>query len=280
MLGCADALTETAGSKTKVNRDDIDRSSADPNQLRKAQQIWVSLVTLCKGVAFDIVNAVESARVAWAKLVQHYQANELEERRRLSIDFYMVKIELGEHPRTFLLRVAQMAKELERVDQPVDPKGINVILSGLSPQYDADVRVLESSSDWSTREWIERAVINQYERLECDKSASGNRAMLFARGHRRNDNPPSDAPFAPAQDTLPCNATNPRSPAVRRSRSNVRGRENMAETAEAAEMATEEAAIVEAEAVKIAAEAAVSKIKVARISNPAIRPLAPTAISN
>ena len=44
-------------------------------------------------------------------------------------------------------------------------------------------------------------------------------------------------------------------------------------------MAAEGAAIVEAEAVKIAAGAAISKTKVARIPNPAIRPLAPTAIS-
>ena len=46
-----------------------------------------------------------------------------------------------------------------------------------------------------------------------------------------------------------------------------------------AEMAAEGAAIVELEAVKIAAGMAEGKIKVARIPNPAIRPLAPTAIS-
>ena len=44
-------------------------------------------------------------------------------------------------------------------------------------------------------------------------------------------------------------------------------------------MAAEGVAIVEAEAVKIAAGAAISKIKVARIPNPAIRSLALTAIS-
>ena len=59
----------------------------------------------------------------------------------------------------------------------------------------------------------------------------------------------------------------------------------MAATAEAVEMAEEEemaaegVAIVEAEAVINTAGAGVSKIKVARIPNPAIRPLAPTAIS-
>ena len=43
----------------------------------KVQQAWVFLVTSCKGVAFDIVNAEESASEAWAKLVQHYQVSGL-----------------------------------------------------------------------------------------------------------------------------------------------------------------------------------------------------------
>ena len=185
-----DALTETAGNETKVNRDDFDRGSVDPDRLRKAQHAWVSLVTSCKGIAFDIVNADESSCEAWAKLVQHYQASGLRERGRITIGFYMTKMELGEHPRKFLLRVDQMVKELERVDRPVDPKDIDIVIpTGLTPQYDAKVRMLESSSDWPTREWIERAVINQYKRLESEKSAAGSRAMLSPRGHRRNDAP-------------------------------------------------------------------------------------------
>ena len=34
-LGCADALTETAVDEAKVNRDDFDRGSVDPDQLLK-----------------------------------------------------------------------------------------------------------------------------------------------------------------------------------------------------------------------------------------------------
>ena len=105
-------------------------------------------------------------------------------------------MEPGGHPRKILLRVDQTVKELERVDRPVDPKDIDiVILGGLRPQYDTEVSMLKSSSDRPTREWIERAVINQYERLECKKSAAGSRAMLSARGHRPNDNPPLRCPF-------------------------------------------------------------------------------------
>ena len=64
-----------------------------------------------------------------------------------------MEMELGDHPRKFLLRVDHMVKELERVDRPVDAKDVDiVILSGLTSQYDTEVRMLESSSDWPTRE--------------------------------------------------------------------------------------------------------------------------------
>ena len=88
-LGCADALAETAGDETKANRDGFDRGSVNPDQLHRTQQAWVSLVTSCKGVAFDIANAEQSASEAWAKLVQHYQPSGLKERRRLPFDFYI-----------------------------------------------------------------------------------------------------------------------------------------------------------------------------------------------
>ena len=52
----------------------------------------------------------------------------------------------------------------------------------------------------------------------------------------------------------------------------------MTATAEEGQMAAEGAAIVEAEAVKIAAGAAATK-KSSKIPNTALRPLAPTAIS-
>ena len=139
-LGCADAFTEIAGDKRKVNRDDFDRDRADPDRLHKAQQAWVLLVISCKGVAFDIMIAEEPASEAWAKFVQHYQASGLKERRRLTIDFYMMQMELGEHPRKFSLRVDQMGKKLERVGRSVDPKDIDIVIpGGLTPQYDAEL---------------------------------------------------------------------------------------------------------------------------------------------
>ena len=43
--------------------------------------------------------------------------------------------------------------------------------------------MLESSSNCPTQEWIECAVINQYERLESANSAAGAKAMIVARGN-------------------------------------------------------------------------------------------------
>lgn len=80
----------------------------------------------------------------------HHQASGLKERRWLAFDFYTMRMELSEHTRKFLLRVDQMMK-LERVERPVDPKDVDiVILSGLTSPQDADARLLESSLDWLT----------------------------------------------------------------------------------------------------------------------------------
>ena len=57
-------------------------------------------------------------------------------------------MEPGEHPRKFLLRVDQVVKDLERVNRPVDAKDVDIVIfSGLTSQYNAEVRMLERSSD-------------------------------------------------------------------------------------------------------------------------------------
>lgn len=47
--------------------------------------------------------------------------------------------------------------------------------------------MLERSSDyWSTQEWIERAVISQYDRLETQKVEARARALAVPRGLSRD----------------------------------------------------------------------------------------------
>ncbi|CAN0408376.1 unnamed protein product, partial [Ascophyllum nodosum] len=115
---------------------------------------------------------------AWRQLVQHYRASGVKEWRRLALDFYSMKMELGEHPRQFFLRVDRLVKEMERVGRPTLEKDIDIVLlTGLSSQYDAEVRMLESSAEWPDRAWIERAVYNQYDRLTREKSEAGPKAL-------------------------------------------------------------------------------------------------------
>ena len=67
---------------------------------------------------------------------------------------------------------------MDRVGRPTLEKDIDIIvLTGLSSQYDAEVRMLESSADWPDRAWIERAVYNQYDRLTLEKSEAGPKAL-------------------------------------------------------------------------------------------------------
>ena len=96
-----------------------------------------------------------------------------------TVNFYSMKMELGEHPRQFFLRVDCLVKELERVGRPTLEKHIDiVVLTGLSSQYDAEVRMLESSADWPDRAWIGRAVYDQYDRLTREKSGAGPKALV------------------------------------------------------------------------------------------------------
>ena len=97
--------------------------------------------------------------------------------------------------------------------------------------------MLESSSDWPTREWIERAVINQYERLESEKSATGSRAILSARGHRRNDTPAIRCPLCSRTGHSALKCREFQISRREKNQTDIRGMENMATTAKAAETA-------------------------------------------
>ena len=91
---------------------------------------------------------MDSPSKAWRHLLQHYRASGVKEWRRLALDFYSIKMELGEHPRQFFLRVDRLVKEMKRVGRPTIEKDIDILLlSALSSQYNAGVRMLESSAD-------------------------------------------------------------------------------------------------------------------------------------
>ena len=50
--GCADELTANEDDEKKLGRSDFDSNGVTEERLRKADQVWVSLITSCKGVTF------------------------------------------------------------------------------------------------------------------------------------------------------------------------------------------------------------------------------------
>ena len=87
-------------------------------------------------------------------------------------------MELGAHPRQFFLRMGRLVKEIKSVGRPMLEEDINIVLlTELSGQYHAEVRILDSSADWPDRAWIERAIYNQYDRLTREKSEAGPKAL-------------------------------------------------------------------------------------------------------
>ena len=54
-LGCEDVRTTPAAQDVKVGVDNFDGNQVNPETLRKAKQVRVSLITNCEAVAFEIV---------------------------------------------------------------------------------------------------------------------------------------------------------------------------------------------------------------------------------
>lgn len=84
---------------------------------------------------------------------------------RLLQAYRLSSVSTREH---FCFRKTEWWNSWTRFGRPVDPKDVDIILSGLTSDYNTQLRILGSSSDWPTREWIEPAVVNMYERLESE----------------------------------------------------------------------------------------------------------------
>lgn len=118
-LGYVDALKAEEGREVSLARPDIHENSADPDTLQNARQVLCTLITSCQGMAAEIVQPVESPSEASSRLVRHYHASGLKERRRLTVEVYTMKMNFGEHLRKLLLRLDRIVKDLKYVGQPL-----------------------------------------------------------------------------------------------------------------------------------------------------------------
>ena len=88
----------------------------------------------------------------------------------------------------------QRMKQMQKQQRAADEHQRQSMAAILKRRVDQTLAATRSTIEKSPPIKIERAMTNQYERLESEKSAGGSRAMLSARGHRRNDNPPIRCP--------------------------------------------------------------------------------------
>ena len=96
-----------------------------------------------------------------------------------------MKMEIGGHPREFIMRADNAAKELRKLGKIVDEDDIVVvILNGVSSEYDTETRLLECGDDVNPpRNKILQSLTNQYYRLQKQTSAAGGKALhASARG--------------------------------------------------------------------------------------------------
>ena len=185
-FGFAEELTTHEGRDITVGADGFDARDIDPVRLRQARQAWTSLITIYKETARDLVKSAESPGGAWRLLNQHYRASGLKEERRLADEFNSMKMEIGEHPREFIMRVDSAANELRRLRKTADEDDIVVVIlnNGVSSEYDTEVRLLECGDDVNPpRNKILQSLTNQHYRLQKQKSGAGGKALhASARG--------------------------------------------------------------------------------------------------
>ena len=88
----------------------------------------------------------------------------------------------------------QMMKQMQEQQRAADEHQRQFMAAIQERRLDQTPAATRSTTEKSPPIKIERAMTNQYELLERKKSAGVSRAMLSARGHRRNDNPPIRCP--------------------------------------------------------------------------------------
>lgn len=141
------SMRRSAWRLSELGRNGFKSDDVSPERLRKANQVRVSLIAHWTGAAFEIVSGAESPDDAWSQLAQHYLASGLKRRRRLTVASYSMNMKLGELPKEIFPSADAICNPNASTGLSTQ-RNVNVVtLGGLKSQYDAEVRMLESSSD-------------------------------------------------------------------------------------------------------------------------------------
>ena len=85
IFGFAEELVATG--EIRVGAEDFNSQGINPLRAKRASEAWLSLITISKGTALEIMQSTDSPSAAWRKLLQRYRACGLKEKSRLILYF-------------------------------------------------------------------------------------------------------------------------------------------------------------------------------------------------
>ena len=103
IVGFAEDLVVT--DEIRAGAEDFNSQGIDPLRAKCASDAQLSLITTCKVTAPEIMQSTDSPSAAWWELLQRYHACGLKEKSKLMREFNSLKMEMGEDPKKFTMRV-------------------------------------------------------------------------------------------------------------------------------------------------------------------------------
>ena len=147
----------------------------------------MALINNCRGMAIVLVQCREAPNDAWRNLESYYRATGTREILLLSNEVNGKTTQLGENLIQFMMEIDRLAADLHRLgDRSVtDLRKFVVIVTGLSADYEIEVRMLENNPAGLGRTEIECVIGNQYNRLLRQRHDS--KALSSSKGTTTED---------------------------------------------------------------------------------------------
>ena len=101
-----------ATDEIRVGAENFNSQGINPLRAKRASEAWFSLIAICNDTTLEIVQTTDSPSTTWRDMLQRYRACDSKEKNRLIRAFNLLKMELGEDPKKFIMREVRVAREL------------------------------------------------------------------------------------------------------------------------------------------------------------------------
>lgn len=105
--------------ESTLEQKNVDVTGGDPGRVRNSHRAWLSLINTCKRTSVAIVTSCSSPNGVWKKLESRYAPRGVKEMGPLEAERVSLRMELGEAPTDFLLRLDGFANDIDCIGNPV-----------------------------------------------------------------------------------------------------------------------------------------------------------------